>query len=110
MMATTRPHTMLQRPAFTAIFVTVAAINGSATAEIQSQNYHDNTLLMGGVSEDERESLLHEAGRYNLWLAFIERDTGNYLSGVKVSVVDRNGDAMIDTVADGPWLLAHLPP
>ncbi len=51
-----------------------------------------------------------DLGPYNVWLAFTERDTGNYVTGVKVSVIDSKENAVIDTVSDGPWLLAQVPP
>jgi len=81
-----------------------------ATAMPQSFNYHGTPLLTGGVSEEEREEMQRALGPYNVWLAFVERDTGNYVTGVKVSVVDDKGNAVVDTVSDGPWLLAQLPP
>jgi hypothetical protein len=83
---------------------------GGAVAMPQSFNYHGTPLLTGGVSEEERDQIRRELGPYNVWLAFVERDTGNYVTGVKVSVTDEKGNAVVDTVADGPWLLAHVPP
>jgi hypothetical protein len=41
-------------------------------------------------------------GTYNVWLVFVERDTGNYVTGVKVSVVDSKENAVIDTVCRRP--------
>src|SRR5215468_527202 len=81
-----------------------------AAAIPQSYNYHGTPLLTGGVTEEERDLMRAEVGQYNLWLAFAEKDTGNYVTGVKVSVVDDKGNAVVDTVADGPWLLARVPP
>ena len=83
---------------------------GGALATPLSFNYRGTPLLTGGVSEEEREAMRQEIGPYNMWLVFVERDTGNYVTGVKVSVVDNKENAVVDTVADGPWLLAQLPP
>lgn len=83
---------------------------GGALATPQSFNYRGTPFLTGGVSEEEREAMRQEIAPYNVWLVFVERDTGNYVTGVKVSVVDGNENAVVDTVADGPWLLAQLPP
>jgi len=83
---------------------------GAALATPQSFSYRGTPLLTGGVSEEERDAIRHDLGTYNVWLAFVERDTGNYVSGVKVAVVDSKENAVVDTVADGPWLLAQLPP
>ena len=82
----------------------------AAFATPQSFNYHGTPLLTGGVSEEERESMRRDLSPYNVWLAFVERDTGNYVTGVKVAVVDNKENAVVDTVSDGPWLLAQLPP
>jgi len=83
---------------------------GGALATPQSFNYRGTPLLTGGVTEEEREAMKRDLGPYNVWLAFAERDTGNYITGVKVSVVDSKENAVIDTVSDGPWLLAQVPP
>src|SRR5215475_6919639 len=83
---------------------------GGAKAIPQSFNYHGTPLLTGGVSEEERDEMRSAIGPYNVWLVFAERDTGNYVAGVKVSVIDDKGNALVDTVSDGPWLLARLPP
>ena len=83
---------------------------GGALATPQSFSYKGTPLLTGGVSEEERDAMRREIGTYNIWLVFVERDTGNYVTGVKVSVVDNKENAVVDTVADGPWLLAQVPP
>lgn len=83
---------------------------GAALATPQSFSYHGTPLLTGGVSEEEREAMRRDLGPYNVWLAFVERDTGNYVTGVKVAVIDSKENALVDTVSDGPWLLAQLPP
>ena len=83
---------------------------GGALATPQSFNYRGTPLLTGGVSEEEREAMRQDIAPYNVWLVFVERDTGNYVTGVKVSVIDANENAVVDTVADGPWLLAQVPP
>ena len=92
------------------LFAFVLGIAGGAFATPQSFNYRGTPLLTGGVSEEERDAMRSEMGPYNVWLVFVERDTGNYITGVKVAVVDAMDNAVVDTVADGPWLLAEVPP
>jgi len=101
-----RPH--LRMAALLAALM-LAAVGGAA-ANPQTFNYRGTPLLTGGMSETDRQIIRDEAAPYNLWLAFVEEDTGKYVSGVKVSVVNQDDDAVVDTVADGPWLLAQLPP
>jgi hypothetical protein len=67
-------------------------------------------VLIGGVGTEERDAMLQERDAYNVWLVFVERGTGNYLSGVKVNVTDGDNRMVIDAVAQGPWLMAQLPP
>ena len=102
------PRPGIARTATVLAFALGAA--GSATAMPKAFSYHGTPLLTGGVSEEERDAMRGELAPYNVWLAFVERDTGNYVTDVKVSVIDANGNAVVDTVADGPWLLAQLPP
>ena len=93
--------------------VLVAVALGATTTALaipQSFSYHSTPLLVGGVGEEEREAMRPEAAHYNVWLVLAERDTGNYLADVKVRVVDGSDNAVVDTVADGPWLIAKLPP
>lgn len=81
-----------------------------AIAGPQRINDRGHALLIGGVGTEERDAMLEERSAYNLWLVFVERGTGNYLTGVKVTVTDDSGNAVIDAVAQGPWLMAQLPP
>ena len=37
-------------------------------------------------------------------------NAGNYVGDAKVRIVDAQGRAVLDAVADGPFLLAKLPP
>lgn len=65
----------------------------------------------GGVGTDEQEHLktLEQEG-YNLRLLFAEQGTGAYLADVGVMVRDASGRTVLDTLADGPALVAKLPP
>jgi hypothetical protein len=47
---------------------------------------------------------------YALSLLFVQTKRGEYLSDVKVSIKDKSGNTVLQTVADGPMLLAKLPP
>lgn len=108
-----RNEPAVQRSAFARIAILLAfglGTLGGALATPHSFDYRGTPLLTGGVSEEEREAMRQEIAAYNVWLVFVERDTGNYLAGVKVSVVDSNENAVVDTVTNGPWLLAQLPP
>jgi hypothetical protein len=99
-----------KRSTAAALAIVTIGVAGTTGATPQSFNYHGNAILVGGVTEEEREAMRQNTAPYNLWLAFVEQDTGNLVTGVKVSVVDRNENPVVDAVADGPWLLAQVPP
>jgi phosphosulfolactate phosphohydrolase-like enzyme len=81
-----------------------------AESVIKSQTQGEVTFVSGGVGGDERNALQASRADYNLSLLFTVQGTGEYLSEVKVSITDTNGNTYLDTVADGPMLFASLKP
>ena len=69
------------------------------------------SYITGGVGKDEQE-LANAIGRfgYNVQLVFAEQQTGAYLADVRVRLADTKGSVVLETVTDGPMLLAKLPP
>lgn len=66
----------------------------------------------GGVGQDEAQAMQAAASRYPLQLEFVARMNGGheaYLAGVEVSIRDDDGRQVLQTTADGPFLLARLP-
>lgn len=68
------------------------------------------TWLTGGVTLEERDAIREQAGDYNLWIWLARTGSGYFLADVRVSVEDAAGHPVLDTVTDGPWLLARVPP
>lgn len=66
--------------------------------------------ISGGVGYDERAHLEAVKPQYNLRLLFAISGAGSYLSGVKVRIQDPRGNTLLDTVSNGPWFFAQLPP
>jgi hypothetical protein len=66
--------------------------------------------VSGGVTQDEREALAAQRGRYALEVITAARGSGAYLAGVRVRVTDESGRTVLDTMLDGPWLLVDLAP
>jgi hypothetical protein len=66
------------------------------------------TYVSGGVGTESLDQLSSVARDFNLKLVFALK-SGEYLSGVKVSIADPKGKALLDTASEGPWLLAKLP-
>jgi len=69
--------------------------------------------VSGGIGADEAAAMKAMASHYALELDFIARQrngNGVYLAENKVMIRDHEGGIVLDTVADGPFLLTNLPP
>ena len=66
-------------------------------------------VLSGGVGEESRAQLKAREHEFNLKLVFTLAE-GNYLADVRVAVRNAAGQIVVEHVADGPFLLARLPP
>jgi len=64
--------------------------------------------VSGGVGLDSIDRLSSLAAEFNLKLVFALR-SGEYLSGVRVVVVNAAGRTLLDTTSEGPWFLTRLP-
>ena len=64
--------------------------------------------VTGGVGSEEVDRLKSMEGDFNLKLVFANT-SGEYLSDVKVTIVDASGREVLDATAEGPILMAKLP-
>lgn len=89
---------------------TVDAVQDATPQAVQSHSAGGVTFASGGVG-DEGKAAMHaiESG-YNLRLLFAVQGSGEFLANVRVRLVDRNGNTLVDTVADGPYFFANLAP
>lgn len=85
------------------------AVAGSANATQSGMTPSGRSYLSGGVSDEERESLQAQQARYNLWIVTALRQSGEYLSAVRLKITDSNQNVVFDAALDGPWLLIDLP-
>lgn len=85
-----------------------AGAQDAATLQPRTQNH--TTYVSGGVGEDEAQ-LADAISRYgfNLQLVFAEQ-TGAFLADVDLHITDAAGNAVLDTVSEGPMFLAKVPP
>lgn len=79
-------------------------------ALIKPQTQGEVTFISGGVGIDEQNALQAMQADYNLNLLFSVKETGEYLSDVKVRIADSSGNTVLETVSDGPMLFAKLKP
>jgi hypothetical protein len=66
------------------------------------------SYVSGGVGTDSIERLNSLAKDFNLKLVFAMK-SGDYVSGVKVTIADAAGKTLLDTTSEGPWFLTRLP-
>lgn len=68
----------------------------------------DITYINGGIGDEETAQLKSQIGRYNLQI-MLSAPNGEYISDVRVRILDTAGTALLDVADAGPYLYAHLP-
>ena len=82
----------------------------NAMASPQPQQQEPVSFVSGGVGEDEERAIERLVPDYPLQLLFVTKGEPNqYLADVKVQIKDKSGNVVLDTTADGPFLLAKMP-
>ena len=66
------------------------------------------SYVSGGVGTDSIDRLNSLASDFNLKLVFALK-SGDYVSGVEVTIADAAGKTLLDTTSEGPWFLTKLP-
>ena len=66
--------------------------------------------VSGGVGEGERAELDAQSNQFNLRLLFAMQGSGEYLSAVRVNIVDARGETVLTAESKGPWFFAQLAP
>lgn len=84
--------------------VSVAGTDGNTIV----QSVGGVSYVSGGVGTASIDRLNALASDFNLKLVFAGK-SGAYLADVRVSIANSRGRAVLDTTAEGPWLLAKLP-
>ena len=92
-----------------ASFALIAALAGLQThaADEQIMTSGQVKFVSGGVGEDSNTRIQALSKEFNLRLLFAAKD-GHYLADVAVTIADARGAKILDTVSQGPWLLATL--
>lgn len=67
------------------------------------------SFVSGGVGDESiaRMHLLFKDFNFRLLFAALD---GHYLSDVTVRIVDADGNVVMDTISQGPWMLVNLTP
>lgn len=71
-------------------------------------------FVSGGIGKDESEAMLQARSSWPLTLELTQStqaagSTAEYISDVQIIIKDVLGNIVLDTTADGPYLLVNLP-
>ena len=78
--------------------------------EIESRS--NLSCMMGGVGLEESQSMREEAKKWPLAVEFSEHTdkTDAWISGARLTIVNKNGKTIFDEPCNGPMFLAKLAP
>lgn len=103
------------RPVMAALAAAAALVGGTAawaTPLPPMQIQGSVSYVSGGVDKDSAAAFEAAARQWPAMLEFAVKDrpVNSYLANVKVQVLDGHGRTVLQTVSDGPFLLARLAP
>lgn len=88
-----------------------AGTNGSPSDRLlQVHNDQGIRYVSGGVGEGERAELNTLSNQFNLRVLFAMQGSGEYLSAVRVNILDARGETILTAESKGPWFFAQLAP
>lgn len=88
-----------------------AGFDGSPQGGLsQIQTDRGIRYVSGGVGERERAELDALSDQFNLRLQFAIQDSGEYLSAVRVNILDARAATVLTAESKGPWFFAQLAP
>lgn len=69
-------------------------------------------FISGGIGKDESEAILQARSAWSLALELTQAADAKaeYISDVQVTIKDNLGNTVLDTIAEGPYLLINLSP
>ena len=67
------------------------------------------TFVTGGSGEAERKALFKIANKFPIQLIFEVEGQEADIAGVKVTLTDQSGNALIEAVSDGPYFYMNPP-
>jgi len=75
---------------------------------LQVHNDQGIRYVSGGVGEGERTELNALSNQFNLRLLFAMQGSGEYLSAVRVNILNARGETVLIAELKGPWFFAQL--
>ena len=102
----------------TRMFVTAGLLLALATPLLQAADEVEppkvrkqgaTTYVTGGSGEAERKALFKIANKFPIQLIFEVEGEATDISGVKVTLTDQSGNALIEAVSAGPYFYMNPP-
>lgn len=91
---------------FTALIAVMAPF-AAAQSMIEGRTAQDRRFVAGGVGLDESEQMKAAAGDFPLSVV-VATKSGAYLAGTHIRIEDAQGQTVLDTQLDSPYLLVDL--
>ncbi|WP_322999067.1 carboxypeptidase regulatory-like domain-containing protein [Castellaniella sp.] len=105
-------HHLTRTAALAGLALAGAGFLAPAWATLPAPQHQGNIeYLSGGIGIDESTSFKDAMGKFPLSMTFdqMEQGKGDYVADVQVAITDAHGTPVLDTTAQGPYLLAKLP-
>lgn len=88
--------------------IALPALAAAQAALPQPKTQGNVTFLAGGIGQTEASAMKQAERQYPLSMTFSEGKRGEYLAGIHVTITDRAGDTILQTVSGGPIMLVKL--
>lgn len=66
--------------------------------------------VTGGVGQEERSAMRSQFPETDLKVVNLEEGSGAYMANATITIIDANGDNLLQTVSEGPWFFVDLKP
>lgn len=96
----------------TALLLALAAPALQAAEEAEPPKVHKqggSTYATGGIGEAQRKAMFRIAPKFPIQLIFEVEGRPDDISGVKVTLTDQSGNALIEAVSEGPYFYMNPP-
>lgn len=103
-------YTVSESTASPAASPDAAGPGGLPPSTLRVHNDQGVRYMSGGVGESERAELNAQSEQFNLRLLFAIEGSGEYLSAIRVSILDAKDATILTADSKGPWFLAQLAP
>jgi hypothetical protein len=82
----------------------------AAGAQVTPKTANGITYVSGGVGAEEQAVMREIRPQYRLQMLFALQNSREFLANVPVTIVGAEGQALLQTTAEGPYLFVDLPP